>query len=136
MTQYIPFPGTPGFLVLCLAIWLTVVTLATYWACKSDLRSAQSRATGVSAITLVILTLLGGWLGYKVVQWLDNHRAGGRLTAWVATLAGAAQVGLVAFAAAQGMIPDMTVGEMLTYMTQGEQGVDEARLPRRFGPGS
>jgi len=136
MLDELPLPGTPGFLALCLAVWLIAVTLVTYWACKSDLRSAQARKPGIAAVTLVVLAVLGGWLGYKVVQWLDNHRAGGWVAAWTATLAGVAHAGALGVLIGPGMLPDMTFGEMLTYMTQGEQGVDESRKPRRFGPGS
>lgn len=136
MASYLPVPGTTGFLLLCILVWLLLVTKLTAVVCRWDMRSVKARKPGISAVTLAVLSLLGGWPGYKKVQWLDAHRAGGPVAAWVATLAGLLYVGLAVWPFVPGQMPDMTPGEMLTYLIHGQSGVDDARLPTRFGPGS
>ena len=131
-----PQPGTTGFLILCVGIYFVMVNAVTRLLCRQDRRWREAQKPGIEGPIFMVLALIGGWPAMKYELWFEGNRAGGGATAWVVTLVATAYVGAYAVLVLPGQLPDMTPGEMLSYVIQGGEGDRAARLPRRFGPGA
>ncbi|MCT8331377.1 hypothetical protein [Albidovulum sediminis] len=134
--DYFPQPGTTGFLILCVGIYLLMINAVTRLLCRQDKIWREAQKPGIEAPIFMVLALMGGWPAMKYELWFEGNRAGGNATAWIVTLVATAYVGGYAVLVLPGQLPDMTAGEMLSYLIQGGEGDRAARLPRRFGPGA
>ncbi|MCV2867335.1 hypothetical protein OEW28_01670 [Defluviimonas sp. WL0002] len=129
-------PGTDGFLFFCIGLYLAFANAMTFLLCRLDARRQALGEDRIAPGTLAALSLLGGWLGVKAVHWFQGHVAGGQPVRWAATGFGVLYTVLAVVVVVPGFLPDISVGETLTYMVHGQDGVDKSRLPKRFGPGS
>lgn len=67
-------PGTPGFLALCLLGLFGMINVLSYAAFGLDKRRAESGDWRVPERTLLMLAMLGGWLGAKLAQRRFRHK--------------------------------------------------------------
>ena len=136
MMDMVPMPGSTGFLILCLGLYLAMVNALTLYLCRLDRRLDAEGRAGIPGWLFVLLAVLGGWPAMKYELWFEANRAGGMAVAWAVTVVAAVQVVTAGAIYLPGRLPDMTVGEMLTQLMQGKSKDDKPALPRRFGPGA
>jgi uncharacterized membrane protein YsdA (DUF1294 family) len=63
MESFVPLPGSPGYILLCLGAWITGASAAAYAVFRLDLNRAALGGTRVPQQTLLWIAGLGGWPG-------------------------------------------------------------------------
>jgi uncharacterized membrane protein YsdA (DUF1294 family) len=162
MRDLIPSPGTPEFLMLCLAGYLLLANVLAYAALAADRRRVRAGQEGLPQRTLLVLAAVGGWPGAKLAQWRLRHRPGRWPFRLALNLIAAGQVAAVVLLTTPlgGQAADRIAGltrqmqdlgtrlmppaqEVATAeavasgdTTAVPEATEEKVLPRRFGPGS
>lgn len=133
-------PGTPGFLVLCLAGYLTLANLLAYAAFALDKKRAKRGEWRVPERALLMLAMLGGWLGAKLGQHRLRHKTRKRPFRAMLNLAGLVLPGAIGAMFLLSVPHETTLGSaaawLNTLMPQGAGAADKPALPHRFEPGS
>lgn len=135
-------PGTVGFLAVCLAGYVVVLSIVTYVAFAIDKGRAERGEWRIPEATLLVLALFGGFPGAKLAQRRFRHKTRKQPFAGTLNLIG---LGQVAFVVAL-VVPLDTLGKAvsefsvtnalvaLQIVVPSEETVKEQALPRRFGP--
>ena len=139
MTQADFFPGTPGFLALCLLGYGVLVNLLAFVAVLVDGRRVRAGLQGLPGASLLLLAFLGGWpgtmLGWLACRDLPQQRS----FALLLHLAGLIlPLGLAVAMVAQNPAPMLAFADSLRarIMPNPAPEAQKPDLPRRFGPGA
>lgn len=136
-------PGTPGFLVLCLAGYLTLANLLAYAAFALDKKRARRGEWRVPERTLLMLAMLGGWLGAKLGQHRLRHKTRKQPFRAMLNLAGLVLPGAIGASLLLSASPETVRGLNMmaadwlgSLRPDAAQTADKPVMPHRFGPGS
>ena len=133
-------PGSPGFLLLCLGLLILLIngwTFVTFWL---DKRRAVAGEWRVPEATLLLLALMGGWVGAKLAQRRFRHKTRKQpftaMLNWIGAvhLLVAVATGLVIFAGDR--VLNMEFSQIAVLFESGDSAGSTKPMPTRFGPGS
>lgn len=134
-------PGTTAFAALCLAGYILLANALAYTAFAVDKSRAINAQSRIPERSLLILAILGGWIGAKIAQHRLRHKTrkqpfGILLNLSVLIIPGAIATMLVLQA-------DINWASLPTHVSTKAQSLlgssttaDAPALPHRFGPGS
>lgn len=137
-------PGSVGFLAVCLAGYVGVVSILAYLAFAIDKGRAERNEWRIPEATLLSIAFFGGWPGAKLAQRRFRHKTRKQPFAGTLNLIG---LGQAAFLMAL-FVPLEPIGravsglslsnalETLQITVPGAGAEKEKTLPRRFGPGT
>lgn len=135
-------PGSVGFLALCLAGYVLVISLVAYAAFAVDKGRAERGEWRVPEATLLVLALFGGFPGAKLAQRRFRHKTRKQPFAGVLNLIGLGQAAFLVALFTPLDVVGRAVSEFsvkntlvaLQIMVPSEEAEKEKALPRRFGP--
>jgi uncharacterized membrane protein YsdA (DUF1294 family) len=131
-------PGSIGFLVLCLAGYLLVANGMAFAAFALDKRRALNGDWRIPERTLLVLAIMGGWIGAKLGQVLFRHKTRKQPFRTLLDLSVLVLPALIAAVwVAQSDLPlQQTLQDFAARLTSDTTARADPALPRRFGPGS
>lgn len=131
-------PGSTAFLVLCLIGYVLFANVMAFTAFWLDKRRAQRGEWRVPERSLLILAVMGGWIGAKLAQHTFRHKTRKqpfRTLLNLSVLVLPALAAAVWVARSDFKLP-ASVLELAAQLTPDPAQPEKPALPRRFGPGS
>lgn len=140
ITEFIT-PGTTGFMALCLAGYFLLANALAYTAFAVDKSRAIRAQARIPERSLLILAILGGWLGAKIAQHRLRHKTRKQPFSFLLNLSVLILPGLLATAII--LQSDLTWDKLSSQASTTAQSLfassgsaETPVMPRRFGPGS
>ena len=134
-------PGTTAFAALCLAGYILLANSLAYAAFAVDKSRAVNAQRRIPERSLLMLAMLGGWIGAKAAQYRLRHKTRKQPFGILLNLSVLIIPGLIATAVL--LQSDLTWDKLTTQASTTAQGLfatdstaEAPALPRRFGPGS
>ena len=134
-------PGTTAFAALCFAGYILLANSLAYAAFAVDKARAVNAQRRIPERSLLMLAMLGGWIGAKAAQYRLRHKTRKQPFGILLNLSVLIIPGLIATAVL--LQSDLTWDKLTTQASTTAQGLfatdstaEAPALPRRFGPGS